>query len=163
MLMTWRNTNGKQEARKREGIFQQEKAWMTIEQRDTTAHPFILGQFLHNAASRRIIQDRRSKKFHLGKHGHLEFWEQYVETANHARDVSGSESHIDYLGLRWAYIEAYPLQLSETPLHIAEDRIGRAADRCVIEMTDVQFILYSTGTLIYCGSRCWTFDDDVIE
>ena len=30
---------------------------------------------LYDAASRCIIQNRRSKKFHLGKLGHLEFWE----------------------------------------------------------------------------------------
>ena len=92
---------------------------MIIEHKDTIAHPFILEQFLHDAVSRCIIKDRRSKKFHLGKLGHFEFWEQYVETVNHAREVSGSEARINYLGLPWVYIEAY--QLSDSPLHIAED------------------------------------------
>ena len=32
MMMTWRRSEGKQEAREGEGIFQQEEAWMTIEQ-----------------------------------------------------------------------------------------------------------------------------------
>ena len=36
---------GMQEARKREGIFQQDNAWVTIEQKDTIALPIILGQF----------------------------------------------------------------------------------------------------------------------
>ena len=120
--MTWRRPEGKQEAWKREGIFQQEEAWVAIEQKDTIAHPFILGQFLHDAAARCIIQDERSKKFHLGKLGNLEFWEQYVERVNHAREPSGSEAHIDYFGLHCVYFEAYPLQISDTPLHIAEDR-----------------------------------------
>ena len=46
---------------------------MTIEQAVTIAHPFMLGHILHDAASRCIIQDGRSKKFHLRKFGHLEF------------------------------------------------------------------------------------------
>ena len=50
--------------------------------------------------------------FHLGKFGHLEFW-IYVETADHVREVPGSESCIDYLGLLWAYYKAYPLQHSD--------------------------------------------------
>ena len=64
----------------------------------------------------------RSKKFHLCKLGHLEFWEQYAETANHEKEVFGSEAHIDYLGLPWDYFEANQLQPSDTPLHISEDR-----------------------------------------
>ena len=54
MMMTWRRSEGKQEAREGEGIFQQEEAWLTIEQEDTIVHPFVLRQFLHNTASRRI-------------------------------------------------------------------------------------------------------------
>ena len=150
MMMTWCRTKGRLEAWKREGIFQQEVAWVTIKQQDTIVHPFIFGQFLHDAASCCIIQDGRSKKFHLGKLGHIEFWEQYVETVNHTREVSGSEAHIDYLGLPWVYFEAYPLQLSDTPMHIAEDQFRGAADRRVNVMPDVQFRLYSTGNLIYC-------------
>ena len=69
--MTWRRSEGKHEAREGEGIFQQEEAWMTIEQEDTIVHPFVLRQFLHNTASRRISQDGRSQKFHLGELGHL--------------------------------------------------------------------------------------------
>ena len=65
MMMTCRRPEGKHEARRGEGIFQQEEAWVTIEQEDTIVHPFLLRQFLHNTASRRIIQDWRSKKFHL--------------------------------------------------------------------------------------------------
>ena len=42
---------------------------MTIEQEDTIDHPFVLRQFLHNTASRRISQDGRSQKFHLGELG----------------------------------------------------------------------------------------------
>ena len=98
------------------------------------AHPFILGQFLHDAASHCIIQDGRSKMLHLGKLGHLEFCEQYVETVNHAREASGIKAHIDYLGLPWVYFEAYSLQLSDTPLHITEDRFWGAADCYVIEI-----------------------------
>ena len=58
---------------------------MTIEQEDAIVHSFILGQFLQNAAFRCIIHGGISKKFHLGKLGHLEFWEQYVESVEHAR------------------------------------------------------------------------------
>ena len=75
---------------------------------------------------------------------------KYVETVNYSRVVSGSETHIDYLGLPWVFLEAYQLQLNDTPLHIAEDRFRGAADRRVIEIADVQFILYSIGNLIYC-------------
>ena len=78
------HTNGKQEAQKSEGIFQLEEAWVTIEQKDMIAHPFMLGQLLHHAASHCIIQDWRSMMFHPDKLGHLEFWEQYVEAVNHA-------------------------------------------------------------------------------
>ena len=48
MMMTWRRLEGNQEALEGDGIFQQEEAWMTIEQGDTIVHPFILRQFLHN-------------------------------------------------------------------------------------------------------------------
>ena len=101
---------------------------MTIEQEDTIAHPFILRQFLHDAASRCIILDWRSMMLFLGKLGHLEYWEQFVETVHHAREVSGSEAHIDYLGLPWVYIEAFVLQLSNAPLYIVQDRFRGAAD-----------------------------------
>ena len=51
---------------------------MTIEQEDKIVHPFMLRQFPHNTASRRISQDGRSKKFHLGELGHIDLWEQFV-------------------------------------------------------------------------------------
>ena len=35
---------------------------MTIEQEDAIVHPFVLRQFLHNTASRRIRQDERTKQ-----------------------------------------------------------------------------------------------------
>ena len=60
MMMTWRRPEGSQDAREGEGIFQQQEAWMTIEQEDTIVHPFVLRQFLHNTAYRRISQDGRS-------------------------------------------------------------------------------------------------------
>ena len=123
---------------------------MTSEQEITIVHPSILGQFRHDAASRCIIWDGIPKKFHLGTFGHLEFWEQYVVTVNHAREVSSCEDHVDYLGLLWVYFEANPLQLSDTSLHIAEDRFRRATDRRIIEIPDVLFGLFSTGDLIYC-------------
>ena len=48
MMMTWRRSEGKQETREGEGIFQQEEAWMTIEQEDTIVHSFVLkNAFLH--------------------------------------------------------------------------------------------------------------------
>ena len=72
MMMTWHRPECKQEAREGEGIFLQEEAWMTIGQEDTIIHPFVLRQFLHNTASRRISQDGRFKKFHLGELGHLD-------------------------------------------------------------------------------------------
>ena len=74
----------------------------------------MLGQLLHDAASRCIIQDERSRKFHLGKFGHLEFWDKYNVTVNHTRLFSGSEAHTVYLGLPWVYFEAYPLYLGDT-------------------------------------------------
>ena len=97
-----------------------------------------------------IIQDGRSRKFHLGKLGHIEYLVQYVATANHAREVVGSEAHIDYLCLPWAYFEVYPLKLNDAHLYIVEKRFRGAADRRVIEILDVQFRLFSTGNLIYC-------------
>ena len=48
-----------------EGIFQQEEAWMTIEQKATIVHPFVLRHFVHNTASRCISQDGRSKKLYF--------------------------------------------------------------------------------------------------
>ena len=139
MMMTWHRHEGKQEAREGEGIFQLEEAWMNIEQEDTIVHPFILRQFLHNTASHRIIQDRRYKKFHFGELGHLDFWAQFVETVDYAREVSGSEANVDYFGLQRVNFEAYQLQPSDAPLHIAEDRFRGDADRRVIEIPDVQF------------------------
>ena len=115
MKMRWRHQEGKQEAWKREVIFQQDEAWVTIEKDDMNAHPFIFGQFIHDAVSRCVIQNGRSKKFNFCKFAHLELWNQYVETVDHAREASGSE--------------AYPLQLRDTHLHVAEDRFNGAADR----------------------------------
>ena len=66
MMMTWRRPEGKQEAQEGKGIFQQEEAWMTIEQEDAIVHHFVLREFLHNTAARRISQDGRSKLFHFG-------------------------------------------------------------------------------------------------
>ena len=74
---------------------------MKIEKEYTIAHPFIFEQFLHDSASRCSIQDGTCKNFNLYKLGHLEIWEKYVETVDHARVVSDSEAHIDYLGLPW--------------------------------------------------------------
>ena len=47
---------------------------MTMEQEDAIVHPFVLRQFLHNTSSRRISQVGRSKKFHFGELGYLDFW-----------------------------------------------------------------------------------------
>ena len=126
---------------------------MTIEQEDTIVHPFVLRQFLHNTASRRISQDGRSKKFHLDELGHLDFWEQFVEAVDYAREFSRSKANVDYLGLIRVNYEAYPLKPSDAPLHIAEDRFRGAADRRVIKIPDVQFGLYSTGDLIFCECK----------
>ena len=145
MTMTWRRSEGKQEAREGEGIFQQEEAWMTIELEYTIVHPFILRQYLHKTASRRISQDGRFRKFHFGELVHLDFWEQFVEAVDYVREYSRSTANVDYLGLLRVNYEVYPLNRSETPLHIAEDRFRGAADRRVIEIPDVQFGLYSTG------------------
>ena len=123
---------------------------MIVEQEDTIVHPFILGKFLHDAASCCINQNGKTKKFHHCKLGHPEFCEQYVETVDYAKDVFGSDAYVDYLGLPWVYFEAYPLSLSDTPLHIAEDRFRGAADRRVFEIRDVHFGLYSAGNHIYC-------------
>ena len=153
MMMTWRRSEGKQGAREGEGIFQQEEAGMTIEQDDTIVHPIVLRQFLHNTASRRISQDGRSQKFHLGELGHLDFWEQFAEAVDYAREFSRYKANVDYLGLLRVNYEAYPHKLSDAPLHIAEDRFKGAADRRVIEIPDVQFGIYSTCDLIYCECK----------
>ena len=63
------------QAREGECIFQPEEAWMTIKHEDTIVQPFVLRQFLHNTASRRISQDGRSMMFHFGVLGHLDLWE----------------------------------------------------------------------------------------
>ena len=65
-------------------------------------------------------------------------------------EVSGSVEYVDYLGLLCVYFEVYPLQPSDIPLHVAEDRFKEVADRRIIEIPDVQFGLYSIGVLIYC-------------
>ena len=85
---------------------------MTIEQEDTIVHPFILRQFLHNTASRRISQDGRSQKFHLGELGHLDFWEQFVEVVDYAREFSRCKANVVYLGLFRVNYEAYPIGYS---------------------------------------------------
>ena len=72
--MTWRRPEGKQEARAGYDIFQQEEARMIIDQEDTIVHPFVLRQFLHNTASRRISQDWRSNKFNFYEPGYLDFF-----------------------------------------------------------------------------------------
>ena len=150
MMMTWRRPEGRQEAREGEGIFQQEEAWMTIDQEDMIVHPFMLRQFLHNIAYRCISQDGRSKKFHFGELSHLDLWEQFVEAADYAREFSHSKANVDYISLLRVNYEAYPLKPSDAHLHITEDRFSGAADHHVIEIPDVQFGLYSTGDLIYC-------------
>ena len=108
-MMTWRRSEGKQETREGEGIFQQEEACMTFEQEDTIVHPFILRPFLQNTASRRISQDGRSQNFHLGELGHLDFWEQFVEAVYYAREFSRCKGNVDYLGLLRVNYETYPL------------------------------------------------------
>ena len=140
------SSGGQAEGAEERRHFQHEESWMTIEQEGTIVHLFMLGQFLHNAATRCIIQDGRSRKLHLGKLGPLESWEQ---CADHSREYSGSEFHVDYLGFLGTHFEASPLQLSDSPLHISEVRFRVAADRRVIKIPDVQFRLYSTGDLIY--------------
>ena len=139
MMMTWRRPEGKQEAQEGEGIFKQEEAWLTIEQENTIVHPFVCRQFLHNAASSRIIQDGRSKKFHFGELGHLDLWDHFVETVDNAREYSCSKVNVAYIGLLRVISEAYPPKPSDAPLPIAEDRFRGAADRRVIHMPDVQF------------------------
>ena len=122
MIMIWRRPVGKQEAREGEGIFQQEEAWMTIEQEDTIVHLFVLRQLLDNSVSRCISQDWRSKKYHFVELGHLDFWEQFVEAVDYARESSCSKANVYYLGLLRVSYEAYPLKPSDAHLHIAEDR-----------------------------------------
>ena len=126
---------------------------MTIEQEDTIVHPFVLRQFLHNTASRRISQDERSNMFHFCELGHLDLWEHFVEAVDYAREFSSSKANVDYLCLHRANYEAYPLKPSDAPLHIAEDRFRGTADRRVTEIPGVQFGLYSTGDLIYCECK----------
>ena len=121
---------------------------MTIEKEDTIVHPFVIRQFLHNAASRRISQDRRSKKYHFGALGHHDFWEQFVEAVDYAKEFSRCKANEGHLGLLRFNYEAYPLKPSDAPLHIADDRFRGAADRRVIEISDVQFGLYSTIDLL---------------
>ena len=103
---------------------------MTIEQEDTIVHPFVLRQFLHNTASRRISQAGRSQKFYFGEFGYLDFWEQFVEAVDYARECSSCKANVDYIGLLRVNYEAYPLKPSDAPLHIAEDRFrGVASSR----------------------------------
>ena len=126
---------------------------MTIEQEVAIVHPFVLRQFFHNTASRRISQDGRSKKFHFVELVHLEFWEQTVEDVVYAREFSRSMANVEYLGLLRVNYESYPLKPSDAPLFIAEDRFMGEADRRVIEIPEVQFGFYSTGDLIYCECK----------
>ena len=70
MTTSWRCLDGKQ-ARGRKNVF---FSRVTIEQEDTNIRPFIIEQFLQ-AASRRMIQYWRSKKFHVSKPAHLRIWE----------------------------------------------------------------------------------------
>ena len=114
MMMTWRRPDGKQDTREGECVIQQENAWMTIEQVGTNVYCFIVSRFLNNTASRRIIQDGRSQKFYFGEFGHLDFLEQFVETVDYAREASGSEANVDYLGLRRVIFVAYPLKPSDS-------------------------------------------------
>ena len=113
MMMTWRRPEAMQVAREEEDIFQQKDARMTIEQEDSIVHPFIHRQFLHNRASRRIIQDWKSKMFHFGELGHLDFKEQFIETVDNAREFPFSEANVDYPGFLQAIFEAYPLRPSD--------------------------------------------------
>ena len=149
MMMAWRRPERKQEAREGEVIFRQAEAWMTIEQEDTVVHPFVLRHILHNIASHRIIQDGRSKKFHFGELAHLDFWEQFVETVDYAREASHSEANVDYLALLRNNSEVYPITSSDATPNIAEDRFRLAADRRVIVHRHDQLGLYSTGDLIF--------------
>ena len=123
---------------------------MTIEQADTIVHPFVLIKFLHNTASRLISQDGRSKKFHFCELGYLDFWEQFIEAVDYAREFSISKANVHHLGLLRVNYEAYSLKPIDAPLHIAVDRFRGAADLHVIKIPDIQFRLYSTGDLIYC-------------
>ena len=144
---------------------------MTIEQEDTIVHPFVLRQFLHNTASRRISQDGRSKKFHLGELGHLDFWEQFVEAVDYAREFSRCKANVDYFGLLRVNYEAYPLKPNDAPLHIAEDRLRGAP--IVTSSRYRTFSSDSTPLAILStasanrrgpiGSPCWTPVDEVIE
>ena len=101
MVMTRRSPECKEETREGEGIFQQEEAWMTTVHEDTIVHPFMLRLSLHSTASRRIIQDGRSKKFQFGELGHRDFWEHFVEV--------GSEANVDYLDPLLVNFETFPL------------------------------------------------------
>ena len=102
---------------------------MTIEQKDTIAHPSILEQLLHNAALRYIIQDGRSMTFHLGKLGYFEFGEQYYETVNHAREVSGCEANVDYLGLPW--VTSRPIHLNSV-IHLCTSLRTDSGDQPIV-------------------------------
>ena len=130
MMTTLRRTKVR-EARKRECIFQQEEVLLTIKQKDAIAHPFMHGQFLHDAASRCIILGWTSKKFHLSRLGHLDFWEQNVETVNHAREFSAARPTLIISIFPW--FTSKPTRIN-TVKHISEDRFRGAADRRVIEI-----------------------------
>ena len=58
MMVTWRRAKVKHETRDGEGYFQEEEAWMAIEQEDTIVYHFILIQ--HLVASFRIADPRSS-------------------------------------------------------------------------------------------------------
>ena len=106
---------------------------MTIEQEDTIVHPFVLRQFLHDAASRRISQDGRSQKFHLGELCHLDFWEQFVEAVDYTREFFRCKANVDYLGLLRVNYEAYPLKPSVQEQNQSNDHIER---RSVYDQSD---------------------------
>ena len=80
----------------------------------------MLGQFLHDAASRGIIQDRRFKKFHLGEFGHLDFWKQYAEADHHVREGSDSETHVDHICIFRFYFQVNPHQPSDAPIRTSQ-------------------------------------------
>ena len=132
---------------------------------------FVLRQFINNTASRRISQDGRSQKIHLGKLGNLDFWEQFVEAVDYAREFSRCKANVDYLVLLRVNYEAYPLKSSDAPLHIAEDRFREP--QIVASSRYQTFSSESTPLAIWStasengrgpiGSPCWTPVDEVIE
>ena len=153
MMMTMRRPEGKHEAREGEGIFKQEEAWMTIEQEDTLVHPFILRPFLHNSASRRIIQDGRSKKCHFGALCHLDFWEQFVEAADYTREKDPA-ARPTLIILVFFWLTSRPTRLSPV-MHLFTLLRTDSGESPIVASTKYQTfsLLYSIDDLIYCDCK----------